>query len=55
MSDVTLLVFGCVVTFIGVAGAYVYIRECFTARAEPPRQAETRHVDAVKDRLSEVA
>lgn len=48
MSDVNLLVFGCVVTFIGVAGACVYIRECFTAGAEPPRETEAPSVGAVK-------
>lgn len=52
MSDVNLLVFGCVVTFIGVAGACVYIRECFTAGAEPPRETEAQSVGAVKDELS---
>lgn len=55
MSDVNLLVFGCVVTFIGVAGACVYIRECFTAGAEPPRETEAPSVGAVKNKLSEVA
>lgn len=55
MSDVNLLVFGCVVTFIGVAGAYVYIRESFTAGAEPPRESEARNPDAVKPEISEVA
>ena len=55
MSDVNLLVFGCVVTFIGVAGAYVYIRESFTAGAEPPRESEARKLDAVKPEISEVA
>jgi len=54
MTDMNLLVFGCVVTSIGVAGAYVYIREAFLAGAEPPREAEARSVDAVKDELSEV-
>lgn len=31
MSDSNLLAFGCVVTFIALSGAYVYMRECFTA------------------------
>jgi hypothetical protein len=49
MSDVNLLVFGCVATSIGVAGACVYIRESFTAGAEPPPETEAQSVDAVKD------
>jgi hypothetical protein len=35
MTDVNLLVFGCVVSFIAVAGAYVYFRECLTADERP--------------------
>ncbi len=31
VSDSNLLAFGCVVTFIALSGAYVYMRECFTA------------------------
>ncbi len=31
MSDVQLLTFGCAITFIGVAGAYVYLRERWLA------------------------
>jgi hypothetical protein len=30
MIDESLLIFGCAVSFIAVAGAYVYIRECFS-------------------------
>ena len=41
MSVVNLLVFGCGVTFIAVAGAYVYLRESFTA-AERPSEPEAR-------------
>jgi hypothetical protein len=55
MSDVNLLVFGCVLTFVGVAGSYVYLREPFPAGAERPREAEARSVDAVERDLSEVA
>jgi hypothetical protein len=51
MSDLNLLVFGCVVTFIGVAGAYVYIRESFTAGAEPPRESKSLNPDAVKHEI----
>ena len=42
MSDATLLVFGCVVTFIAVAGAYVYIRESFAYQAEVQAKQEIR-------------
>ena len=47
MSDLDLLIFGCVVTFIGAAGAYVYVREAFTAGSAQPEEAETQTVDAV--------
>ncbi len=30
MSDLSLLLFGCVVTFIAAAGAYVYMENSFT-------------------------
>jgi uncharacterized membrane protein len=55
MSDVNLLVFGCVVTFIGVAGAYVYIRESFTAEKERPRASESRISEAVKHEVPDLA
>jgi hypothetical protein len=29
MSDINLLIFGCAVSFIAVAGAYLYLREGF--------------------------
>jgi hypothetical protein len=29
MTDGSLLIFGCVVTFIAIAGAYVYLRDGF--------------------------
>jgi len=54
MSDLNLLVFGCFVTFIGVAGAYVYIRESFLAGVER-RESNLRDADAVKHETSEVA
>lgn len=37
MSDSTLLVFGCTVSFIVVAGAYVYLRERFTGEVRPAK------------------
>ena len=54
MSDFNLLLFGCVVSFIAVAGAYVYLRECFTAR-EQPRRLEARPEEAVPTNLRDVA
>ena len=47
MADVNLLAFGCTVTFIAVAGAYLILRERFAGadEAEPVRvQAEPVHV-----------
>ncbi len=35
MSDLNLLAFGCAVTFIAVAGVYVYIRESFESEVQP--------------------
>jgi hypothetical protein len=37
---VNLLVFGCVVSFVAVAGAYVYLRECWTAQEAPANPEE---------------
>jgi hypothetical protein len=37
MSDANLLAFGCAVTFIAVAGVYVYLRECWEGLRLPPR------------------
>ena len=54
MSDINLLLFGCVVSFIAVAGAYVYIRECFTAE-ERPSDPQPQRQDPVKEKLREVA
>ena len=34
MTDGNLLVFGCAVTFVALAGAYVYLRERYEARQE---------------------
>ena len=54
MSDVNLLLFGCVVSFIVVAGAYVYVREGFTVD-EHPRKDEAGCQDAVPEKLRDVA
>lgn len=55
MSDANLLAFGCVVTFIGVAGAYVYIRESFTAGTEPSSESGEESPHAVEHEISKVA
>jgi hypothetical protein len=38
MSDSNLLIFGCAVLFIALAGAYVYLRERYEAHAELARE-----------------
>jgi len=50
MSDANLLAFGCVVTFIGLAGAYVYVRESFASGEEPARS-----FDAIEDDVAGAA
>jgi len=35
MTDANLLIFGCVVCFIALAGAYVYLRDGFLRGREP--------------------
>ena len=37
MSEINLLSFGCVVSFISIAGFYVYLRECWTAEEQPSK------------------
>ena len=54
MSDANLLAFGCAVTFIAVAGVYVYLRESFTAE-EPPRKPQARPEEVVPENLRDVA
>ena len=54
MSDSTLLLFGCVVSFIAAAGAYVYLRECFTKQGRP-RKPEARPKEVVPENLRDVA
>jgi hypothetical protein len=54
MSDANLLAFGCAVTFIAVAGVYVYLRECWEAD-EPPRRPEAKPEEAVPANLRDVA
>lgn len=40
MSEISLLVFGCGVSFTALAGAYVFIRESFTDSSRLPEQRE---------------
>lgn len=54
MSDADLLVFGCAVSFIAAAGAYVYFREAFRAQGLPARR-KTRRVVPIEMRLREMA
>ncbi|HVP27950.1 MAG TPA: hypothetical protein VMW35_02160 [Myxococcota bacterium] len=46
MSDLHLLVFGCAVSFIAVAGAYTFIREPYTGARRSP-EPETPPAAAV--------
>lgn len=39
MSEINLMVFGCGVSFIGLAGFYVYLREAFTSRESEADEA----------------
>ena len=55
MSEVNLLAFGCVVSFIGAAGAYVYIREAYMASDEPPREQEVQSAEAVSHEVRDVS
>jgi hypothetical protein len=42
MSDANLMAFGGAVSFIALAGAYAYLRECFTAGEQAPdRSSDT--------------
>lgn len=54
MSEVNLLAFGCLVSFIAVAGAYVYLRECW-ATEENPNKPLVRSVEAEEAKLEDVA
>lgn len=40
MSDAILLAFGCAVSFIVLAGVYVYLREGYVAWEQPPELKE---------------
>ena len=54
MSDLTLLIFGAAVTFIALAGAYVYLRESFMA-AERAEAAVVTRPEPLRSELRDVA
>jgi hypothetical protein len=54
MSDANLLIFGCAVSFIAVAGAYAYVRERFLA-SEQPMRVEPATLKRARRPLREVA
>ena len=54
MSDANLLVFGCTVSFIAVAGFYVYLRECWTAE-ETKKRPEAKPEEDAPSNLRDVA
>jgi hypothetical protein len=54
VTEVDLLIFGCMVTFIAVAGFYAYIDECYR-ESERPEEATERQEDGAKGKLRDVA
>lgn len=57
MSDETLLLVGCLVTFIACAGGYLGLREGFsygrsTSRAEATRESEATELVTAKPRVA---
>ena len=57
MSDETLLLAGCIVTFIACAGGYLGLREGFsygrsTSRAEAMRDSATAELATAKSRVA---
>jgi hypothetical protein len=54
MSELYLLVFGCAVSFIAVAGGYVYVRECFLDEAQQS-DGEDKAADVVEGKFRESA
>ncbi len=38
MSDLQILQAGCVISFIAISGAYIYLRSCFTEGTLPPHE-----------------
>jgi hypothetical protein len=47
MSDANLLIFGCAVSFVALAGFYLYLREAFM-RGDVPNEAEREPVAGLK-------
>jgi hypothetical protein len=54
VSDVNILGFGCAVTFTAIAGAYVYIRECYMAEGRKV-EAKREETAVEKSKLRDVA
>ena len=50
MSDVNLLVFGCVVTMVVFSAVYIYIRGDF-AREQPPTELEQLSTELPKAKI----
>ena len=49
MSDIDILVFGCSVTFVAVAGAYVILRERFLEHRPAAVEAEERRARRARE------
>jgi hypothetical protein len=54
VSDVTLLVLGCVVSFIAVAGVFIYVQESYT-ESERTGEAEEPRAELVARKLRDMA
>jgi hypothetical protein len=54
VSDLTLLIFGCVVSFIAVAGVFVYVQES-TNPSERTDETEAPRAKGVERKLRDVA
>ena len=54
MSDFNLLLFGCLVSFVAAGGAYLFLRERFTAQERPAR-VQTRRTEERESSLQNVA
>jgi hypothetical protein len=55
MSEINLLLFGCVVSFIAAAGAYVFMRERFTAGEVEEHAPEASIADGQPHEVHKVA
>jgi len=54
MSDANLLAFGCAVSFVVLAGVYVYLREGYEA-AKQTLEAEAGEPEVIERKLRDVA